>query len=334
MSLGEGRSYQEIVDWLSSSDDPTVRLATLTEIEGFSESEPEVATARLEAMQTGPIPIILSKQCPGGFWGKEEDFYMRSKYKGTVWNVILLAQLGVDGNDPRVRSAAEFLLRWSQHHSGGFAYTGSGDGGCETHIVPCLHGNLVWSMLRYRMGNDARVRAGVDWIARYQRFDDNEGPAPKGWPYGMNNCWGRHTCHMGAIKSLKAISAIPSEDRSEALSQVASMGAEHLLKHHLYKRSHKLSKVAKPEWTRLGFPHFWDTDVLEMLEVLADLGYRDDRMEDAVDLIKSKRGPDGKWRNERSYYGRMLVSMERPDDPSHWVTLKALAVLKKLNRLD
>ena len=42
-----------------------------------------------------------------------------------------------------------------------------------------------------------------------------------------------------------------------------------------------------------------------MLEVLTDLGYRDERMEDAIELVLSKRMPDGKWRNERSYAGRL-----------------------------
>ena len=198
------RSYapkdQEIVDWLISSSDATVRLRALTELDGRSEDEPEVAQARLDSMRTGPVPKILEKQGPGGFWGKEEDFYINSKYKGTVWNVILLAQLGADGLDGRVRSAAEFLLKWSQHECGGFAYRGSENGGDRRSTIPCLSGNLVWSMLRFGMKDDARVRNGVDWIAKYQRFDDGEGPAPKGWPYTREDCWGKHTCHMGAIK--------------------------------------------------------------------------------------------------------------------------------------
>ena len=325
---------REIIDWLVLSDDPTVRLAALKELEGFGDTEPEVVNARTESMQIGPISTILSKQCPGGFWGKEEEYYINSKYKGTVWNVNLLAQLGADGGDPRVRCAAEFLLKWSQHESGGFGYRGAGDGGTAGSVIPCLSGNLVWSMLRFGMMDDARVRAGIDWITKYQRFDDGDGPLPKGWPYAMKNCWGKHTCHMGAVKALKAISALPREEWSSELARVASEGAEHMLKHHLYKRSHDPSEIAKPRWTQLGFPLFWDTDALEMLEVLTDLGCRDERMEDAVALVLSKRQPDGRWRNERSYAGRLLTNIERQGTPSQWVTLKAIVVLRKLDRLD
>jgi hypothetical protein len=330
----ESISERDLVNWLVSSHDPTVRLAALKELEGFGDGEPEVVKAQRESMKTGPISKILSKQCPGGFWEKEEDFYINSKYKGTVWNVNLLAQLGADGLDPRVRSAAEFLLKWSQHESGGFGYHGSAEGGTTASLLPCLTGNLVWSMLRFGMKDDARVQSGLDWIVKYQRFDDNEGAAPKGWPYKREDCWGKHSCHMGVVKSLKAISVIPPDERSIDQNRAASAGAEHMLKHHLYKRSHDPAVIAKTRWTQLGFPLFWDTDALEMLEVITDLGYRDERMEDAIDLLLSKRMPDGSWKNERSYSGRLLTTIEKQGARSQWVTLKALVVLRKLDRLD
>jgi hypothetical protein len=285
-------------------------------------------------MRSGPIARILEKQEPGGFWDKEESFYVGSKYKGTVWNVIILAQLGADGGDERVRSAAEFLLKWSQHESGGFGYRGSERGSTPESLLPCLQGNLVWAMLRFGMKEDPGVQAGMEWIARYQRFDDNEGPAPKGWPYSRQNCWGKHTCHMGVVKGLKAISLVPPEERSFELNRVAMEGAEHLLKHRLYKRSHDTSEIAKKGWTNLGFPLLWDTDALEMLEVLTDLGFRDERMEDTIELVLSKRRPDGLWSNERSYYGRIITAIEKQGAPSQWITLRALAVLDKLGRID
>ncbi len=87
-------------------------------------------------MRTGPLPKVLAKKHPGGFWGNEKEFY-DFKNKETVWNVIL-AQLGADGSDERVRIAAEFLLKWAQHDSGGFGYHGSANGGMASSI---LHGN-------------------------------------------------------------------------------------------------------------------------------------------------------------------------------------------------
>ena len=57
-------------------------------------------------------------------------------------------------------------------------------------------------------------------------------------------------------------------------------------------------------------------------------------MDDAIQLVLSKRMSNGKWKNERSYAGRILTTIERQGATSQWVTLKSLAVLKKLGRLD
>ena len=81
---------------------------------GLGEDSPEVREARAALMAGEQVQKILSRQEPGGYWGKPEDFYERSKYKGTVWNVILLAEMGADGSDERIRRACEFLLNWSQ----------------------------------------------------------------------------------------------------------------------------------------------------------------------------------------------------------------------------
>jgi hypothetical protein len=36
------------------------------------------------------------------------------------------------------------------------------------------------------------------------------------------------------------------------------------------------------------------TDVLEILEILTRLGYKDERMQEAVDLVVSKQDPNGR----------------------------------------
>ena len=76
------------------------------------------------------IEKILSKQKAGGYWGEPGNFYVYTKYKGTVWTVILLAELGASAEDQRIRDACEFLLIWSQHReSGGFAFHGAAETG-------------------------------------------------------------------------------------------------------------------------------------------------------------------------------------------------------------
>ncbi len=320
---------QEVLDWLLERENPAVRLGTLRDLCGLGKDDPEVQGARQALMAGEQVTKILSKQTPGGYWGKPEDFYVRSKYKGTVWNVILLAEMGADGSDERIRHACEFLLDWSQDaESGGFAFYDSKRDARREQIGPCLTGNLVWSMLRFGMVDDPQVWKGVEWIAKYQRTDDGTKP-PKEWPYAKyETCWGKHTCMMGVVKGLKALAEVPTEKRTSQISAKIEELAEFLLAHRLFKRSHNPDEVANERWTRFGSPHLWATDALEMLGILVKLGYSDARMQDAIDLVLSKQGEDGCWKQEDDYYnGRMLVRFEKAGEASKWVTIEALKVL-------
>jgi len=133
---------------------------------------------------------------------------------------------------------------------------------------------------------------------------------------------------MGVAKALKALAEVPVERRTPAVQQAIEAGVEFLLLHHVYKRSHKLPQPAKAAWLEFGFPWMWNTDALELALILVRLGCRDHRMQDVVDLIVSKQDDQGRWILEHSFNGRTLVSIEQEGQPSRWVTLNALRVLK------
>ena len=42
---------------------------------------------------------------------------------------------------------------------------------------------MLYSLIRCGYQDDPRVKKGIDWITKYQRFDDAIEKAPKGWPY-------------------------------------------------------------------------------------------------------------------------------------------------------
>jgi len=318
-------------DWLLEEDNPSVRYFTLIEILDLPSSKPEVKKAKAAIMTAGIVPLLLAKQEQGGYWGVPEDFY-RAKYTGTVWTLLILAELGADGKDKRIRKACEFILEHSQdRQSGGFAYTGSAEnGGHHSKVVPCLTGNMVWSLIRLGYLDDARVQRGIDWITTYQRFDDAVAEAPRGWLYDRyKQCWGKHTCHMGVVKTLKALAEILPDKRSKAVRSTIEKAAEYLLRHHIYKRSHDLSKVSKKGWLQFRFPLMWYSDALEILGILTSLGYKDKRMQEAVDLVIFKQDAQGRWLLETTLNGRFQVNIERKGKPSKWVTLISLIALKR-----
>jgi hypothetical protein len=329
-------------DWLLGEDNPSVRYLTLVDILEKSPSDPDVVKARRDIMVKGIAPQILAKQEDEGYWGDPERMYV-SKYKGTVWQLIILAEHLADEENEHVKKACEFLLDRSQDQiSGGFSmhHSTKTGGGRHSEVIPCLTGNMVWSLIRLGYLSDPRVQRGIDWITRYQRFDDGadvaadalDAPAnpPQGWPYdNYEICWGRHTCHMGVVKAQKALSEIPPGKRSTEVQHTINQGTEYLLKHHIHKRSHNLSKTSKPGWLRFGFPLMYGTDVLEILGILTRLGCRDERMQEAVDVVVSKQDSNGIWKLANTFNGRFLVDIEEKSRPSKWITLNALRVLKE-----
>jgi hypothetical protein len=102
-----------------------------------------------------------------------------------------------------------------------------------------------------------------------------------------------------------------------------------MLRHRIYKRSHDLSRVSKPGWLRFGFPLMYQTDALEILGILTKLGYKDERMQETVDLVISKQDTQGRWKLESTFNGRFQVDIERKGELSKWITLNALKALKR-----
>jgi hypothetical protein len=319
-------------DWLLETDNPSVRYFTLTDLLEKSETDTEVVTAKNEIMHIGIVPKILSKQSAQGYWETPDSFYT-AKCKGTVWQLIILAELGADGSDERIKKACEFILEKSQdHESDGFSiwHSAKTGGGRHDGVVPCLTGNMVWSLIILGFFADSRVERGINWITRYQRFDDGNEHLPKGWPYDKaTSCFSKHSCHMGVVKALKALAAIPVHERSDDIKSTIDAAAEYLLIHHIHKKSHDLSRVSKLGWLKFGFPLMYQTDALEILCILNVLGYRDERMQEAVDLVLSKQDSDGRWILENTFNGRFQTNIEQKGKPSKWITLNALRTLKR-----
>jgi len=320
-------------DWLLEKNNPSIRYYTLRDILEKSDNDQEVKEAKNDIMEAGMVPAILAKQKKEGYWETPEGFYT-AKYKGTVWQLMILAELGADGQNNSVKKACEFILEHSQdRESGGFAHSSSSKkgGGRHSEVIPCLTGNMVWSLIRLGYLNDPRVQHGIKWIATYQRFDDGTQESLKGWPYDRLKaaCLGRHTCHMGAVKALKALVEIPENKRSVDVKHTIEKGVEYLLIHHIYKRSHDLNYIAKPGWLRFGFPLMYQTDALEILGILTQFGCNDKRMQEAIDVVISKQDDQGRWKLENTFNGRFLVNIEQKSKSSKWITLNALRTLKR-----
>ena len=264
--------------------------------------------------------------------------FYTNKYKGLVWSLLLLAELGAEIT-PQIQQQCEYMLENSQEkQDGGFSQNTASrlGGGRITEVIPCLTGNMVWSFIHFGYLEDPRLQKAIDWLVKFMRLNDGVLKDPQVSPYHhYEMCWGAHTCHMGVIKALKGWSAIPVERRTNEINDSIEKAVEFLLIHHIYKQSHDLSKKSKPGWLKFGFPLMYQSDILEVLDVLTSLGNNDSRMEDAINIVLSKQNEFGRWKAQNTYNSdRLLIPMDQKGEDSKWITLRAMRVIKRYHEMD
>jgi hypothetical protein len=321
------------VSWLlePDSENPAVHYFALRELLDRPEDDPEVHQAKLEIMTTGPVPTILAAQHPEGYWNKAGAGYS-PKYRATAWQIILLAELGADPNDERVQHSCDYLLRHSLAATGAFSVNQSL---VPSGAIHCLNGNLLYALSRLGYFDDPRVQAAFNWQVqaitgegeiRYYK----SGTAGPGFACGVNL---GQPCGWGAAKALKALSAIPSNQRTPSVGHAIEIGGEFLLSRDPAEADYPYTERVSSTWFKLGFPLSYWSDVLEITSVLIDLGYGSDpRLNNAIQFILGKQNAQGRWKLENSINGKMWIDIEKKGKPSKWVTLRALRVLKRSAR--
>lgn len=111
-------------------------------------------------------------------------------------------------------------------------------------------------------------------------------------------------------------------------------GQEYLLERYLFRRKStgeviEHDRKGGAAWTRFAFPTWWHYDVLRGLEYFRRANAYDECLAEAIELVESKRGSDGRWLLGVRYPGVMPIEMDEVEgQPSRWITLRALRVLE------
>jgi hypothetical protein len=321
--------------WLLEADEanPGVRYFALRDLLDRPETDPEVIRAKQAVMTTGPVPAILEAQAPEGYWAKAGGGYS-PKYRGTVWQIIFLAELGAAPADERVRRGCEYLLNHGLAANNAFAARQKPVPSAALH---CLNGNLLFALLQLGYGHDRRVQAALDWQVRAITGQEpiryyESGTNGPGFACAINL---GQPCGWGAVKALKALSAVPAGEQTPAIRQAIEVGVEFLFGRDPAVADYPYTGRVSSSWFKFGFPLSYWSDVLEIAGVLAALGYdAGPRLSNLHQLILSKQDRHGRWRLENSLNGKMWIDIERRGKPSKWVTLRVLRVLKQIGHID
>jgi hypothetical protein len=321
----------DVLPWLLEPDEaqPGVRYFALRDLLAYPQDSADVKAAQAQAMVSGPVPGILDAQYPEGFWVKPGGGYS-PKYRSTVWQVIFLAELGAEPSDERVRRGCEYVLTHSVAPNGAFS---ARQKPVNSSAIPCLNGNLLYALQQLGYREDARVRQALDWLARAIIGDSGFTYLKSGTSGPCFACSANEgqSCAWGACKAMRALLAVPPEQRTSPMTEALQMGAEFLLSRDPSLADYPYTGRVSSTWFKLGFPLTYWSDVLEVLHVLTLAGYAGDpRLKPALQLVLDKQDEHGRWPLENALTGKMWADLEVKRKPSKWITLRVLRVLKSM----
>jgi len=305
MSSWQKRLNGDPLPWLLDPENPSVRYWVLVDILDRPADDSEVQEARAAIPHQPLVKELFALQHPGGHWGDDET----SPYtaQGAVAALALLYMLGVTP-DERTSAGCDSFLRFCQHENGGFSLTKK----LRSGIFPCSTGQHLPFLVYFGLKDDPRVRAAFAFLIEDMSTDD------------ALDC-GRYQhqdCLWGAIAALNGLAALPADMGSAQSGRVVERLANALLDaRYDFEGEHK-------RWLTFGVPRAWD--LLSALKALAAHGYaRDTRFAPLLRLVLGRQDDQGRW-----LCGSVSRTwpVEKRNQPSKWVTLDALRLLKQAGR--
>ena len=318
----------DVIDWLMDSD-PAIRWQVMRDLTDAPDQD--VASERSRVAREGWGSRLLALQRPDGHWDKSTPARLTTdeainwwkslpparqgtlfpEWTSTAWSLMLLRAFGLEPASPEAREAVRRVreqVAWE--HEGEAFFAGE--------VEPCINAKVV--VLGAYFGED--VHGVVERLLGEQMSDG-------GW-----NCEQENGSIRGSFHStIDVLDGLLEYERakvdSAGVRAARLRGQEYLLERAMLRRL-STGEVIDPAFTQFSYPTYWHYDVLRGLDYMRAAGVApDERMSEAIDLVKSKRDADGRWPLENPHPGGMHFAMDEGEGkPSRWNTLRAMRVLR------
>jgi len=305
----------DTLNWLLDSD-PAIRWQAMRDL--TDRSPADIAAERARAAREGLGAQILALQEADGSWRRPDA----PAWLSTLFTLLLLRATGIDPIEPAVQSAMARLeagLRWNDN------------GGCWELRPPETGGNTFFQGEEEPCINGGALAVGAcfghptESLARRLLSEQLE---DGGWnceaPKSSRSSFHATICVLeGLLEYERAVGSDPE------ITAARHRAEEYLLRRSLFRRL-STGEVANQEFLELAFPPRYHYDILRALDYFrAAEGQPDPRMSEAVEIIESRRQPDGRWLLDRAYDEALSVETgESVGELSRWNTLRALRVLR------
>lgn len=302
----------DVVDWLMDSD-PALRWQVMRDLADAPQAAVNAERGRVATEGWGAS--ILALQQPDGRWSGGTFF---PEWISTTDALHTLYLFGLEPDSPQAKRAIAPIhdaARWEYDADLRF---------WEGEVEPCINGRVV--AIGAYFGQD--VRGIVDRLLDDQMADG-------GW-----NCEQENGSTRGSFDStINVLEGLLEFERAigvdDAVANARRRGEEYLLDRRLLRRLSD-GEIGQERWLSIGFPTKWYYDVLRVLDYFrAARTAPDERMGEALDILASKRRPDGRWATDHAYQGDTQLLVDFGDAvgrPSRWITLRALRTLRWAGR--
>jgi hypothetical protein len=307
----------DVVAWLLDSD-PSLKWQVERDLAGAPEAVWRATRARVATEGFGAA--LLAKQTDDGLWDGGAYFPADASpdepgqpWTATTWSLDSLREWGVEPTALRPDTAG-LLDRNARWEYDDLPYWGG-------EVDACING--------YTLANGAWLGADVSPIAAWfveHRLSDG------GW-----NCdWVEGATRSSFHSTLNAlIGILDFEQRTGGtpeLTAARTAAEEYLLARGLMRRL-STGEVHAPWATHFAYPYRWTYSVLKAVDyfraaALHDSRAPDERMTEAIALIRDARDPDGTWHQQLRHEGRRWFEVDAPPgEPARWLTFHALRAL-------
>jgi hypothetical protein len=333
-----------IVDQLMRSEEPGVRYKVLVGVLGADPVSVEVRQVQREIEASPRVQQLLSGRRSDGLIEPVNHVY--SKWKGAHWVLGTLADIGYPSGDESLRPAmGQVLEHWlqpfyfkelvtqkappAQQRTGVLVMQG------RARRCASQQGLALFSAMRLGLV-DERVHQLVERLLHWQ------------WPDGGWNCDREpeavNSSFWETAIPLRGLAAYARLTDDPLAWQAVRRAGEVFLERRLFRRRSD-SAVMNPQFVLLHYPCYWHYDILHGLKIMAEASLiGDPRCQEPLDLLESKRLPDGGWAAEERFYrttddqksGVEIVKwgVVGKSSLNEWVTADALTVMKAAGRLD
>ena len=303
-----------VLDWLLDSD-PAIRWQALRDLTDAPADV--VAAERARVATEGWGARLLALRDPDGQWAggacfpaSDWDGEGGQPWTPTLPTLALLREIGLDPASDAARETVALVrenCRWEYDGAPFF----------DGEVEACINGRTI----------ETGAYFGVDVAPIVDRVL-GERLADGGW-----NC----EAENGSVRSsfdttINVLDGLLVFDRatggSDAVREARRSGEEYLLERGLFRRK-STGEVVDPAYLEFAFPYYWHYDVLRALDYFRrSAAEPDPRMSEAVDVVRSRRQPDGRWLLDRVHPGRVHFTIEAGvGEPSRWNSLRAVRVL-------